>query len=372
MKTHDFQRRHLASAIAVAFALCSLPASAADVVVQTPSGGNFVIKNSTANVLMQVQGTGPVTIPFLTTAGQVNTVLCFDSTSGLLGQCSPAALGGGPQGPAGPTGATGPSGPTGPAGSAGGAGSTGLAGPAGVQGPTGLAGPAGVQGPMGLAGPAGVQGPTGPTGLAGVSGNNGADGLAGPAGVTGPVGPTGATGPAGVAGASAIIPFASGTPAVMTTIAGGLTGTVSLVGYGSSTSGVSTVGNNIDLTGGGGVNLNYAFSMPRDGVITSVSAYFSTTVALSLVGTTVTVSAQIYCSPTPDNIFTPVPGAIVTLAPALTGVIANGAVSNGITTGLSIPVSSQTRCMPVFSTTSAGISLVNTVTGYMSGGLAIQ
>jgi len=95
MKTHDFQRRHLASAIAVAFALCSLPASAADVVVQTPSGGNFVIKDSTANVLMQVLGTGPVTIPFLTTAAQVDTVVCFDSTSGLLGQCAPAALGGG-------------------------------------------------------------------------------------------------------------------------------------------------------------------------------------------------------------------------------------------------------------------------------------
>jgi len=324
MKTHDFQRRHLASAIAVAFALCSLPASAADVVVQTPSGGNFVIKDSTANVLMQVLGTGPVTIPFLTTAAQVDTVVCFDSTSGLLGQCAPAALGGGAQGPAGPTGATGPS------------------------------------------------GPTGPVGPAGVSGNDGSAGAAGPAGATGPAGPTGATGPAGVAGAGAIIPFASGTPAVMTTILGGLQGTGTLAGYGHSASGVSLVFSSIDLTGAAGVDLNYAFSMPRDGVITGISAYFSTTTALALIGSTVTVSAQIYCSPTPDNVFTPIPGTAVTLAPALTGLISPGQISNGIVTGLSIPVTAQTRCMPVFFASAAGLSLINTVTGYVSGGLAIQ
>jgi BclB C-terminal domain-containing protein len=315
MKTRGFQCNRLAGAIIAALALCSSSAMAADVEVQTPASGNFVIKNSTSNLLLQIQGPGAVTLPFLTTAGQVNTVVCFDSTSGLLGQCAPGAI---------PAGATGPAGP---------------------------------------AGPAGATGPAGPTGAAGP---------AGPTGATGPAGPTGATGPAGPAGAGSIIPFASGLPIEMTTIAGGIPGTGGLVGYGNSTSGVSLTGGTIDLTGGPGVLLNYAFSMPRDGTITSMSAYFSSTTALALIGTTITINEQLYCSTTPDNVFTAVPGANVTLAPSLTGVIAVGTIGSGMTTGLSIPVTAQSRCVPVFSVSAGGISLVNTVQGYVSGGLVIQ
>jgi BclB C-terminal domain-containing protein len=112
--------------------------------------------------------------------------------------------------------------------------------------------------------------------------------------------------------------------------------------------------------------------MPRDGTITSMSAYFSSTTALALIGTTITVTEQLYCSTTPDNVFTAVPGANVTLAPSLTGIIAIGTIANGITTGLSIPVTAQSRCVPVFSVSAAGITLVNTVEGYVSGGLVIQ
>jgi BclB C-terminal domain-containing protein len=60
------------------------------------------------------------------------------------------------------------------------------------------------------------------------------------------------------------------------------------------------------------------------------------------------------------------------LAPALTGVIALGTVSNGITTGLAIPVTAQTRLLLVFSATAAGFTLVNTVAGYVSGGVTIS
>jgi len=157
----------------------------------------------------------------------------------------------------------------------------------------------------------------------------------------------------------------------LTTIAGGLVGTVGLIGFGNSTSGVTLTGTTIDLTGAAGTLLNFAFSVPRDGTITSIAAYFSTTAALSLIGSTITITAQLYSSTTPDNIFSPIPGTIVTLAPALTGIIAVGNTSNGITTGLSIPVTQQTRLVMVFSTTAAGLSLLNTVAGYASAGFVI-
>lgn len=158
----------------------------------------------------------------------------------------------------------------------------------------------------------------------------------------------------------------------MTTVAGGLPGTVSLVADGNSVTGVSLTGGTIDLTGGPSTLLDMAFSVPRDGTITSIDAYFSSTAALSLVGTTVTVTAQLYSSPTPDNTFTAVPGATVTLAPALTGVLAIGTTSNGITTGLSIPVTAQTRLLWVISSSAAGLSLVDNVEGYVSGGITIS
>lgn len=170
----------------------------------------------------------------------------------------------------------------------------------------------------------------------------------------------------------AIIPYASGAPVVLTTILGGLTGTTSLVGFGSSAVGVSVLGGTIDLTGAAGTLLNFAFSMPRSGTLKSMSAYFSTTAALSAIGTNITVTAQLYQSTTPDNQFTAVPGALVTLAPSLSGIISIGGVSNGITTGLSIPVTAQTRYLMVFSANATGLTLINTVAGYASAGLSIE
>ncbi len=249
----------------------------------------------------------------------------------------------GPTGPAGPTGDTGPTGPTGPTGAA----ST-VTGPTGATGDTGPTGPTGDTGPIGAAST--VTGPTGPTGA------------------TGPTGPTGDTGP--VAGA-AIIPFASGLPVALTSVLGGLAGLPGFVGFGTSAQGVDVLGATIDLTGGPGIGINEAFSVPRDGTITSVAAFFSTAVALTLAGTTVTITAQLYESTTPDNTFTPIAGTLVTLAPALTGILALGAASNGVLTGLSIPVTAETRLLMVYSITVTGVNLINTVAGYASAGVTI-
>lgn len=285
----------------------------------------------------------------------------------------------GPAGPAGPPGAAGPVGAAGPAGPVGAAGPIGAAGPEGPAGPpggvTGPTGPTGADGLPGAVGAVGPAGPTGPTGADGLPGAVGTAGLAGATGATGVGGATGATGVTGVTGATgsgAIIPFASGGPAILTTIAGGLVGTTSLIGFGSSATGISLVGGIIDLTGTlVGSVINFAFSVPRGGVITSIAGYFSTTAALTLLGSSVSITAQLFSSPTPNNTFIAVPGATVTLTPPLTDIVALGTTSSGIATGLAIPVTAQTRLLMVFSATATGISLVNTVVGYASAGVTI-
>ncbi|MCY7529391.1 exosporium glycoprotein BclB-related protein, partial [Bacillus pumilus] len=246
---------------------------------------------------------------------------------------------------------------------------TGLTGATGATGVTGDTGVTGVTGATGITGATGVTGDTGVTGATGATGVTGETGITGATGLTGATGVTGATGATGVTGSSAIIPFASGDPVILTTIAGGLVGTSSLVGFGNSATGVSIVGGIIDLTGAAGTLLNMAFSVPRAGTITSFAGYFSTTAALSLIGTSITVTASLFASPTPNNSFTQV--ASVTLAPALTGVLTLGAIANGIATGLNVPVTPQTRLLVVFSATATGLSLLNTVAGYASAGLSI-
>ncbi|WP_202620435.1 exosporium glycoprotein BclB-related protein, partial [Emergencia sp. 1XD21-10] len=203
-------------------------------------------------------------------------------------------------------------------------------------------------------GPAGADGATGPTGPAGADG------------ATGPVGPT------GVAGTGAIIPFASGLPVALTTIAGGLAGLPAFVGFGSSAQGLTVLGSSINITNAAGTLSNFAFQVPRAGTITSFSAFFSTTAALSLVGSTVAVNAQIYQSTTPNNVFSPIPGTLINLTPSLTGIISIGTLLNGSLTGLNIPVTAGTRLMLVFSASASGLTLVNTVVGYASAGLSIN
>lgn len=206
-----------------------------------------------------------------------------------------------------------------------------------------------------------IPGPLGPTGNTGPRGFTGPTGFMGQTGFTGPVGPS----------SGALIPYASGIPSILTTIVGGLVGTTSIIGFGNAANTVSLLGGVIDLTGAAGTLLNMAFSIPSNGIITDLAAYFSTTAAISLIGSTITIQAQLYESTTPNNLFTAIPGAVVTLAPSLTGIISIGDISNGITNGLNIPITPQTRLLLVFSATATGISLVNVVAGYASAGLRI-
>jgi BclB C-terminal domain-containing protein len=270
------------------------------------------------------------------------------------------------------TGATGATGDTGATGATGDTGATGTAGATGATGSAGATGATGTAGVTGATGTAGATGATGTAGATGATGTAGATGATGSAGVTGATGTVGVTGATGAAGSGAIIPYASGLPVAMTTVLGGLLNTSSAVGFGSNATNIAITGGTIDLTGAPGTLLNFAFSAPRAGTITSMAAYFSTTAALTLLGSTVTITAQLYSSSTPNNTFTAVPGALVTLSPALTGTLSLGTISSGTTTGLSIPVTLGERLLLVFtSAVTAGIDVATTIAGYASGGVTI-
>ncbi len=225
-----------------------------------------------------------------------------------------------------------------------------------------IPGPPGSDGHFGPSGPSGPPGPPGSTGPLGPSG---------PPGPPGPPGPSGPPGPAGLPSNGTIIPFASGSPSSMTTIASGLVGLPNLLGFGSNANTATVLGDNIDLTGANNLLSNMAFSVPRDGTITSIAAYFSTTIALALIGSNITITAQLYSSTTPNNIFSPIPETLTTLAPSLSGLVNVGNISHGLVTDLNIPVTAGTRLLMVFSITAEGLSLINTVIGYASAGINI-
>ncbi|MFA5450151.1 MAG: exosporium glycoprotein BclB-related protein [Clostridia bacterium] len=171
-----------------------------------------------------------------------------------------------------------------------------------------------------------------------------------------------------VSSGGAIIPFASGTlPIALTSIAGGLAGLPSFIAFGNSVQAPNILGLTIDL----GLLSNMSFSVPRDGTITSIAAYFNVTIALDILLSSTTVRAELYQSTTPDNIFVPVPGSQINLAPSLSGVVAIGTHANGIIDNLSIPVTAETRLLMVFSITTTGINLLQTVTGHASAGITI-
>ena len=165
------RRRLIVLAISLFFAGSTAAVHAADVQVNTPPAGSFVVQdNSGSNLLLKVDGNGPVTVSNLANApATYSTGVCF-GPGGVLGQCASIA---------GATGATGAAGATGVQGIQG---ATGAQGTTGAQGPTGLQGPAGATGAQGSTGPqgsTGVQGPTGATGAAGSTGAQGSTGATG-------------------------------------------------------------------------------------------------------------------------------------------------------------------------------------------------
>src|SRR5258706_15198469 len=119
MTRKNFRQRPLAIALAATLAIGAANVLALDVDVRTPPGGGFAVHDSSgALVRLFVDGTsGAVTIPFLTGAATQANPVCFQTATGLLGQCLSGSIG-----------ATGATGATGAAGATGATGATGAAG----------------------------------------------------------------------------------------------------------------------------------------------------------------------------------------------------------------------------------------------------
>lgn len=230
-------------------------------------------------------------------------------------------------------------------------------GATGADGDDGATGPTGPTGPTGDPGAAGMTGPTGPTGDDGTDGG------------TGPTGDPGATGATGPPGAGAILSSSSGDPAVAATDLSGASGTVAVLPLSGSTSesNIAVTGGTIDLTG-----ITTGQPVARDGTITSIAGFASLTVAQALIGTTVTQTISVWQSTTPDNVYTPIPGATVTLAPPLTGLVTIGTVASGLLTSLSIPVTAGTNLIVVYAITADGLTLLQVTTADVSASVSIS
>ncbi|MBY0277231.1 spore surface glycoprotein BclB, partial [Candidatus Binatia bacterium] len=189
-------------------------------------------------------------------------------------------------------------------------------------------------------------------------------------GATGATGADGATGPTGAAGAGTIFASSSGDATVATTSLGGLANTVAVLPLSGSSakSGITVNSGTIDLTG-----ITTGQPVARDGVITSITGFASIAVPTLLVGSTVTETISLWQSTTPDNVYTPIPGASVTLAPPLTGVLSIGAISSGSTTGLTIPVTAGTNLIVVYAAdTTSGIDVASVITANVGAGVVIE
>ncbi|MGL5415439.1 MAG: exosporium glycoprotein BclB-related protein, partial [Clostridium sp.] len=204
------------------------------------------------------------------------------------------------------------------------------------RGPVGVTGATGPQGPGG-----GTTGPTGSTGYTpyiGANGNwfiNGVDTgypSRGPIGATGATGTcTCGTGTTGTTFAGSIIPYASGVVKGSASAQSGngepFFGT--LLGFGGSQASINISNGQITSYYGSGI-YSFAYSMPRDGCLTDISGYFTNEFAMALGTSTITLEGQVWASTQPNDVFRPVPGATVQLAPVMTGNVAAQSTYSGV------------------------------------------
>ncbi|MCL1934828.1 MAG: hypothetical protein FWF57_00375 [Defluviitaleaceae bacterium] len=153
-------------------------------------------------------------------------------------------------------------------------------------------------------------------------------------------------------------------------LAGGIAGTPSYIGFGINAPGVTVFGSNISLVGTTGL-ANFAFTMPRSGTITSLSADFTVVAGTSIgIGSTF-VNAQVYIAPAGSTTFTP-QSSVLELSPGV-GLISIGQLLSG-SIALNIPVNTGDQVLLVFGANSNGgiTVLAGSINGYASAGIAIS
>lgn len=103
----------------------------------------------------------------------------------------------------------------------------------------------------------------------------------------------------------------------------------------------------------------------------SITVTFRTSLALTLVGSTVTIQAQLFKVPYQSAAAGAVPGFVCTLAPALTGVIALGQSLTCLNQGASPATFNPGDAgFIVVSATATGLTLINTITGSVAVGIS--
>ncbi len=161
-----------------------------------------------------------------------------------------------------------------------------------------------------------------------------------------------------------IIPFSSGTQTVVENILGN--NLASIIGFGSAVDFVPIANNTINLT----AVLSEAFSVPRDGNITAISASYTTLEGLVESGF-VTIRAQIFLAPAGSNTFTGT-SASVDLVPSITEPVPLGLLVFGSATFPLVPVAAGDRLLMVFYISSLQAeTAVDLVIGTASAGINI-
>ncbi len=104
--------------------------------------------------------------------------------------------------------------------------------------------------------------------------------------------------------------------------------------------------------------------------ISSFGARFTTTTALSLAGTDITVTAQLY-EAKETNVFSPIDDTLINLTPTLSGTVPIGTVLKSSKNMIVRSVAQDSALMLVFSAKASGLSPISTITGYASAGMII-
>lgn len=191
-------------------------------------------------------------------------------------------------------------------------------------------------------------------------------------GVMGPTGPTGPTGPSGES-AGTVLPFFSGAPIALTTTLSNVAGIPVLLGVGSAGTTNTPLLPTIDLYGFDNETVNFACSMPRAGIITSVSAYFSITqVSEPVNDTDLVLRAGVYQANTLNDIFRLIPTSVISLMPAIPRLATLGTVLHGIRGNLAVSITPESRLMLVLWAEGTAAAPVLEIRGYASAGLNIK
>lgn len=221
-----------------------------------------------------------------------------------------------------------------------------------------------------------TKGDLGDKGEIGDKGEKGDIGDTGLKGDKGDIGDKGEKGEIGPAGPSAMIAYSTGPTAVAlaTVLAGGIASTGATYDFGVSNPSISLVGINLDFTGAlGGLLPNMAWSIPRDGTITSLATAFQNSVAIAVVLLAdVFLRTQLYLETAASpGVFVPIASAIVEIQIPSIG-IAIGETLRGITTGLNVSVAAGDRLVIFANTRTTGGISVTAITGFISSGVAIS